>query len=63
MRANKSPGFLEFEAHELVLINCSLMILNEIGTNRKLFELALILIALYFDCEITHTKVGRTLKI
>jgi|GEM_PF-1476834 len=62
MRANKSPGFLESEAHELMLINCNLMIFNEIDINWKLFELALILIALYFDPRITHTKVGRTSK-
>jgi len=57
MRANKSPGFLESEAHELALINCDLMMFNKIDINRKLFELALILIALYFDPRITHTKV------
>lgn len=60
MRANKPLGFLESEGHELVLINCNLMILNEMGINRKLFELALILFALYFDPRITHTKVGRS---
>ena len=57
MRANKSPGFLESEKHELALINCNLMIFNKIGINRKLFELVLILIALYFDHIITHMKV------
>jgi len=36
------------------------MIFNEVGINRKIFELAVILIALYFDPKITHTKVGRT---
>jgi len=60
IRANKSPRFLESEAHELVLINFNLMIFNEIGINRKLFEVALIFIALYFDPGITHRKVGRT---
>jgi len=63
MRANKFPGFLESEAHELVLITCNLMIFNEIGINWKLFEPALLLIALYFDPRITHTKVGRTKKL
>ena len=61
MRANKSASFLESEAHELALINCNLMILNEIGINRKLFKLVLVLIALYFDPRITHTKFGRTI--
>ena len=63
MRANKSPVFLESEAHELALINCNLMMFNSIGINLKLFELALILIALYFDPRITHTKVKRTLLL
>jgi len=49
MRANKSPGFLESEAHESVLINCNLMIFNEIDINWMLFELPLIPIALYFN--------------
>jgi len=44
--SKKSPHFLESEAHVLALINCYLMIFNEIGINRKLFEPALILIAL-----------------
>jgi hypothetical protein len=60
MRANKSPGFLECEAHDLALINCNLMMFNKIRINQKLFELALILIALYFDPRVIHTKVGRT---
>jgi len=63
MRAKKSSGFFEFEAHVLALINCHLMIFNEIGINGKLFELVLILITLYFDPKITHTKVGRTKKL
>jgi len=37
------------------------MIFNEIDINRKLFELDLILIALY--PRITRTKVGRTIKL
>jgi len=61
MRAHKPPGFLESEGHELVLINRNLMIFNEIDINWELFELALLLIALYFDPRITHTKVGRIL--
>jgi len=61
MRAMKSPGFLEAEAHVLVLMNCNLMIFNETGINRKLFEPVLTLIALYFDGEITHTKAGRSI--
>jgi hypothetical protein len=36
---------------------------NEIGINRKLLEPALILIDLYFDPKIAHTKVGRTKKL
>jgi hypothetical protein len=59
-RAKASPGFLESEVHVSALINCNLMMLNEVGINRKIFELAVILIALYFDPKITHTKVGRT---
>jgi len=43
-----------------MLINSNLMIFNKIGINRKLFELALIPMALYFDPRITHKKVGRT---
>jgi len=61
MRAKKSPAFLEAEAHVLVLINCNLMIFNEIGINRKLFEPALILIVLYYDPKITHRKVGKSI--
>ena len=37
------------------------MIFNEIDINWKLLELVLILIALYFDPRITHTKVGKAL--
>ena len=59
MRANKSSGFLEFEAHELMHINCKLMILNEIGINWKLLEPGPILIALDFDPRITYKNVER----
>jgi len=63
MPAMKLLSFLESEAHVLAIINCNLTIFNEIGINRKLFELALILIALYFDPKITHTKVRKTIFI
>jgi len=61
MRAKKSPLLLEAEAHVLVLINCNLMIFNEPGINRKLFEPAIILIVLYFDPKITHTRLERSI--
>ena len=44
-----------------MLMNCNLMIFNETGINRKLFEPVLTLIALYFDREITHTKAEEAL--
>jgi len=37
------------------------MIINEVGINRKLFKVTLIFIALYFNPEITPTKIGRTI--
>jgi hypothetical protein len=51
VRAKASPGFLESEVHVSALINYNLMIFNEVGINRKIFELPVMSHCLIFRSQ------------